>query len=83
MPLAASAVQPGRVEAAPRRRALVVGDGGPARDAARILAAEAWRVTRSTSLAEATGGERLDEAAVVILEAGGRSVAGSDREAKR
>ena len=60
--------------AAPTARvALVVGDGTPATEAARILAEESWQVVRLASAAPEASVARLREASVVILDATGVS----------
>lgn len=60
--------------AAPTARvALVVGDGTPATEAARILAEESWQVVRLASAAPETSVAQLREASVVILDATGVS----------
>lgn len=70
MSLAASAPVQKAAFADADRIAVVVGDSKPARDAARFLTEESWRVERAAATRGEQVEERLRNASVVILDAG-------------
>ena len=69
MPLAAPAQVPKTPSAARDRVAVVVGDGEPARQAARFLTDASWRVERLSTVREEAAEQLLRDASAVLVDA--------------